>query len=73
MAHTIAVIGALEFASNSVTNCKAFIPDSGRFLSDPQAMRRRRGHPFGIIKARMGATHFLMKRMVHHGRTTPGS
>ncbi len=29
-------------------------------------MRRRREtveHPFGTIKARMGATHFLMKRL----------
>ena len=33
---------------------------------NPQAMRRRREtveHPFGTIKARMGATHFLMKRL----------
>ena len=29
-------------------------------------MRQRRGtveHPFGTLKARMGATHFLMKRL----------
>ena len=35
-----------------------------RLDEDPQAMRRRREtveHPFGTIKARMGATHFLMK------------
>ena len=34
--------------------------------ADPQAMRRRREtveHPFGTIKARMGATHFLMKTL----------
>jgi hypothetical protein len=33
---------------------------------DPNAMRRRREtveHPFGTIKARMGATHFLMKTL----------
>ena len=33
---------------------------------DPLAMRRRREtveHPFGTIKARMGATHFLMKTL----------
>ena len=33
---------------------------------DPTAMRRRREtveHPFGTIKARMGATHFLMKTL----------
>jgi Transposase DDE domain len=33
---------------------------------NPQAMRRRREtveHPFGTIKARMGATHFLMKTL----------
>jgi Transposase DDE domain len=34
-----------------------------RLDEDPQAMRRRREtveHPFGTIKARMGATYFLM-------------
>ena len=33
--------------------------------ANPQAMRRRREtveHPFGTMKARMGATHFLMVR-----------
>jgi hypothetical protein len=33
--------------------------------ANPQAMRRRREtveHPFGTMKARMGATHFLMAR-----------
>jgi transposase len=37
-----------------------------RLDEDPQAMRRRREtveHPFGTIKAWMGATHFLMKRL----------
>lgn len=37
-----------------------------RLAADPQAMRRRREtveHPFGTLKARMGATHFLMKRL----------
>jgi transposase len=37
-----------------------------RLDEDPQAMRRRREtveHPFGTIKARMGATHFLMKKL----------
>jgi transposase len=37
-----------------------------RLDADPQAMRRRREtveHPFGTIKARMGATHFLVKRL----------
>jgi transposase len=37
-----------------------------RLDSDPDAMRKRREtveHPFGTIKARMGATHFLMKRL----------
>jgi Transposase DDE domain len=32
---------------------------------NPQAMRLRREtaeHPFGTLKMRMGATHFLMKR-----------
>ena len=33
---------------------------------NPQAMRRRREtveHPFGTLKMRMGATHFLMQRL----------
>jgi transposase len=37
-----------------------------RLDENPQAMRIRREtveHPFGTIKARMGATHFLMKRL----------
>ena len=37
-----------------------------RLDMNPQAMRIRREtveHPFGTIKARMGATHFLMKRL----------
>ena len=37
-----------------------------RLDQDPRAMRRRREtveHPFGTIKARMGATHFLMKTL----------
>jgi len=35
-------------------------------VESPQAMRQRREtveHPFGTIKARMRATHFLMKRL----------
>ena len=37
-----------------------------RLERNPQAMRQRREtveHPFGTIKARMGATHFLMKTL----------
>ena len=37
-----------------------------RLGENPQAMRQRRGtveHPFGTIKMRLGATHFLMKRL----------
>jgi transposase len=37
-----------------------------RLDENPQAMRQRREtveHPFGTIKARMGATHFLMRRL----------
>lgn len=37
-----------------------------RLDADPTAMRRRRKtveHPFGTIKARMGATHFLTRTM----------
>ncbi len=35
-------------------------------LEHPEKMRQRREtveHPFGTIKARMGATHFLMKTL----------
>ncbi len=35
-------------------------------MKHPGKMRQRRGtveHPFGTIKARMGATHFLMKTL----------
>ena len=37
-----------------------------RLDENPQAMRTRREtveHPFGTLKMRMGATHFLMKRL----------
>ena len=37
-----------------------------RLDENPQAMRQRRTtveHPFGTMKAGMGATHFLMKRL----------
>ena len=37
-----------------------------RLDENPQAMRQRREtveHPFGTLKARMGATHFLMKTL----------
>ncbi len=42
-----------------------------RLDENPEAMRTRREtveHPFGTIKARMGATHFLMKRL-HNVKT----
>jgi transposase len=42
-----------------------------RLDENPDAMRLRREtveHPFGTIKARMGATHFLMKRL-HNVKT----
>ena len=37
-----------------------------RLDKNPEAMRTRRetvGHPFGTMKMRMGATHFLMKTL----------
>jgi hypothetical protein len=37
-----------------------------RLDENPQAMRRRREtveHPFGTVKARMGATHFFTKTL----------
>ena len=37
-----------------------------RLDKNPQAMRQRREtaeHPFATLKMRMGATHFLMKRL----------
>ena len=39
---------------------------NARFQADPALTRKRRcasEHPFGTIKARMGATHFLMKTL----------
>lgn len=42
-----------------------------RLDENPEAMRVRREtveHPFGTIKMRMGATHFLMKRL-HNVKT----
>ena len=41
-------------------------PCSEGSMKNPQAMRQRREtveYPFGTIKARMGATHFLMKTL----------
>ena len=41
-------------------------PCNERLDADPNAMRRRREtveHPFGTIKARMGATHFLTRTL----------
>jgi len=39
-----------------------------RLDENPEAMRQRREtveHPFGTIKMRLGATHFLMKRLTN--------
>ena len=41
-----------------------------RLDQHPEAMRQRREtveHPFGTLKARMGATHFLMKTLPRVG------
>ena len=41
-------------------------PCRSRLDEHPEKMRQRREtveHPFGTIKARMGATHFLMKTL----------
>ncbi len=48
-------------------NCILLEAVQRRLDENPQAMRQRREtveHPFGTIKAWMGATHFLMKRLV---------
>jgi hypothetical protein len=45
-----------------------------RLDANPQAMRQRREtaeHPFGTLKMRMGATHFLMKRLPRLGPRWP--
>ena len=42
-----------------------------RLDNNPRAMRTRREtaeHPFGTLKMRMGATHFLMKTLPHVAR-----
>ena len=53
--------------SFSVWEHEHLLEDVQRRLDEnPQAMRQRREtveHPFGTIKMRMGATHFLMKRL----------
>jgi hypothetical protein len=44
-----------------------------RLDEHPEKMRQRREtveHPFGTIKARMGATHFLMKTLPHEDAAT---
>jgi hypothetical protein len=42
------------------------LPVGLQVVANPQAMRVRRQtveHPFATLKMRMGATHFLMKRL----------
>jgi Transposase DDE domain len=61
-------------AQRVVTRCEHehVLEDVQRRLDEnPEAMRSRREtveHPFGTIKACMGATHFLMKRL-HNVKT----
>ncbi|WP_371259991.1 transposase [Bradyrhizobium sp. WSM1417] len=54
-------------AARPASCCPITTPTFQRRLdSNPDAMRTRREtveHPFGTIRARMGATHFLMKRL----------
>jgi hypothetical protein len=48
-----------------VVHC-SFCGQAEQAVVNPKAMRVRREiaeHPFGTLKARMGATHFLMKRL----------
>src|ERR1700721_1942065 len=45
---------------------RGILSGSSRLDRNPPAMRQRREtveHPFGTLKMRMGATHFLMKRL----------
>src|SRR5579872_7591974 len=52
-----------ESRTGSMSMC--WRPYKKRLDNNPQAMRQRREtveHPFGTLKMRMGATHFLMKR-----------
>jgi hypothetical protein len=51
----------------SINSGQSSVPSSSKRLDkNPHAMRQRREtaeHPFGTLKVRMGATHFLMKRL----------
>jgi hypothetical protein len=58
------------YATYSLHRVRVFLRRDLRFLSavkkNPQAMRLRREtaeHPFATLRMRMGATHFLMKRL----------
>ena len=59
------LVEARQFSSNC--EVKQIIDAVQRRLDEhPEKMRQRREtveHPFGTIKARMGATHFLMKTL----------
>jgi hypothetical protein len=71
--------GKMRVTSGSWDREKVILPDQvldarvhvleavqKRLDKNPQAMRQRREtaeHPFGTLKMRMGATHFLMKRL----------
>ena len=55
-----------EMAVPSTANEHVLEAVQRRLDENPQAMRQRREtveHPFGTLKMRMGATHFLMKRL----------
>jgi hypothetical protein len=55
-----------SFRRPSVGAVSILGPDAQRRVdNNPHAIRQRREtveHPFGTMKARMGATHFLIKR-----------
>jgi hypothetical protein len=58
--------GASRFSSGSRIWEHVLEAVQQRLDKNPQAMRLRREtaeHPFGTLKMRMGATHFLMKRL----------
>ena len=64
-ANIIIVGGLVSVRRTELLKAKGQEPQR-RLDENPQAMRVRREtveHPFGTLKMRMGATHFLMKRL----------
>jgi hypothetical protein len=63
---SLSVRRQISGASSDGSTSTCFDAVQQRLDANPQAMRQRREtveHPFATLKMRMGATHFLMKRL----------